>query len=123
MSIFEIFFQIILPTAVLSSLFTAILIYLMVPKLYKKNLKKDLDEIPKEIGKEVEIGVIRAAKSLLPQFEERVKSGFLKGLTDVTSLPTNFAANFIQSSLENLGLFKGDSKKIHDNDNLHDDNR
>ncbi len=111
MNLIDIFIQIILPTALISSIITAILIYFIVPKLYKKYLKPDLDEIPKEIGKEVEEGVITAGKKLLPEFEERVKSGFLKGLTDMTSLPTNIASNFIQSSLENLGLFKGDSKK------------
>ena len=100
--------QIILTTALLSSICTGILFYFFGKRIYEKKADDLLNSAAKKIGKEVEEGVIRGVEKKLPELQVRVKAGMVEGITEVTSISPDVknAVNIISSGIkESLGLF------------------
>ena len=113
MNSIETFIRLILPTAAVSSFLTGIILYFALKRYYRRILQPRLSELPREIGDKVESGVRKAAKDMMPEFEERVKKGLKNGVVDMTTLSPDFTSSIIQTSLESLGLFQdfGKSKR------------
>ena len=72
----EIIWYVILPTAILTSIVTAGLVYFLALKLYYDKIEKPIDNLPDRIALKVE----EAGERLLPQFEDKVKKGFIAAL-------------------------------------------
>lgn len=94
----EIIWYVILPTAVLTSLVTATLVYFLAKKLYYDEIEKPIDRLPERIALKVE----EAGERLLPKFEERVKKGFLNALKDSTKIGPEMTAGVIESALKGM---------------------
>lgn len=100
----EIIWYVILPTAVLTSLFTAGLVYFLAKKLYYDEIEKPIDRLPERISIKVE----EAGERLLPKFEARVKAGFLAALKDSTKLGPEMTVGVIESALKGMDqIFRG----------------
>jgi len=98
MQIGEIVLYVVLPTAVLTSLVTALLVYYLARKLYYDEIEKPIDNLPDRIALKVE----EAGERLLPRFEERVKKGFLSALKDSTKLGPEMTVGVIESALKGM---------------------
>lgn len=98
MQIAEILLYIVLPTAVLTSLITALLVYYLARKLYYDEIEKPIDDLPDRIALKVE----EAGERLLPRFEERVKKGFLDALKESPRLGPEMTVGVIESTLRGM---------------------
>ena len=98
MQIGEILLYIVLPTAVLTSLVTALLVYYLARKLYYDEIEKPIDDLPDRIALKVE----EAGDRLLPRFEERVKKGFLEALKESPKLGPEMTVGVIESTLKSM---------------------
>ncbi|MBV6493722.1 MAG: hypothetical protein LDLANPLL_01745 [Turneriella sp.] len=94
----EIVWYVILPTAILTSLVTAFLVYYLARKLYYDEIEKPIDDLPDRIALKVE----EAGDRLLPRFEERVKQGFLSALKDSPKLGPEMTVGVIESALKGM---------------------
>lgn len=104
MQVTELILYVVLPTAVLTSLVTAGLVYFLAKKLYYDEIEKPIDELPDRIALKVE----EAGDRLLPRFEEKVKKGFLAALKDSPKLGPEMTAGVIESTLRSVDqIFRG----------------
>ena len=100
----EIIWYVILPTAVLSSVLTGTLVYLLALKLYYDKIEKPIDNLPDRISIKVE----EAGDRLLPRFEEKVKQGFLRALKESPKLGPEMTVGVIESALKGVDqIFRG----------------
>jgi hypothetical protein len=98
MPIGEILLFIVLPTAVATSLLTALLVYYLARKLYHDEIEKPIDDLPDRIALKVE----EAGERLLPRFEDRVKKGFLEALKESAKLGPEMTVGVIESTLKGM---------------------
>ncbi len=103
MQLTEMILYVMLPTAVLTSLVTAGLVYFLARKLYYDEIEKPIDDLPDRIAFKVE----EAADRLLPRFEERVKAGFLAALRDSPKLGPEMTVGVIESALKGMDQIIG----------------
>ncbi|HRP68176.1 MAG TPA: hypothetical protein PLY93_01440 [Turneriella sp.] len=94
----EIIWYVIIPTAAITSIVTAALVYFLARKLYYDEIEKPIDDLPDRISLKVE----EAGDRLLPRFEERVKKGFLAALKDSPKLGPEMTAGMIESALKGM---------------------
>jgi hypothetical protein len=99
----EIIWYVILPTAILTSLTTAGLVYFLARKLYYDEIEKPIDNLPERISLKVE----EAGERLLPRFEERVKKGFLSALRDSPKLGPEMTVGVIEGALKGMDQILG----------------
>lgn len=104
MQLSEIVFFVVLPTAVITSVITALLVYYLARKLYYDEIEKPIDDLPDRIALKVE----EAGDRLLPRFEERVKKGFLSALKDSPKLGPEMTVGMIEGALKGMDqIFTG----------------
>ena len=103
MPITDVIFYVVLPTAVVTSLITAGLVYFLARKLYYDEIGKPIDDLPDRIALKVE----EAGERLLPKFEERVKKGFLSALKDSPKLGPEMTVGVIESALKGMDQIMG----------------
>jgi len=103
MQLTEVIFYVVLPTAVITSLITASLVYFLARKLYYDEIEKPIDDLPDRIALKVE----EAGERLLPRFEERVKKGFLSALKDSPKLGPEMTVGVIESALKGVDQIMG----------------
>ena len=99
----EVILYVVLPTAVITSLITAGLVYFLARKLYYDEIEKPIDDLPDRIAAKVE----EAGERLLPRFEERVKKGFLSALKDSPKLGPEMTVGVIESALKGMDQIMG----------------
>lgn len=100
----EIIWYVILPTALLTSVITATLVYYLARKLYYDEIKQPIANLPDRIATKVE----EAGERLLPKFEAKVKSGFLSALKESPKLGPEMTAGVIESTLKSMDqIFSG----------------
>lgn len=98
MQIGEILFYIVLPTALMTSLVTALCVYYLARKLYRDEVEKPIDDLPDRIANKVE----EAGDRLLPRFEERVKKGFLEAIKASPKLGPEMTVGVIENTLKSM---------------------
>jgi hypothetical protein len=103
MPLTEVILYVVLPTAVITSLITAGLVYFLARKLYYDEIEKPIDDLPERIAAKVE----EAGERLLPRFEERVKKGFLSALKDSPKLGPEMTVGVIESALKGMDQIMG----------------
>jgi len=103
MPLTEVILYVVLPTAVITSLITAGLVYFLARKLYYDEIEKPIDDLPDRIALKVE----EAGERLLPRFEERVKKGFLSALKDSPKLGPEMTVGVIESALKGMDQIMG----------------
>jgi hypothetical protein len=103
MQLADMVLYVILPTAILTSLVTASLVYFLARKLYYDEIEKPIDDLPDRIALKVE----EAGDRLLPRFEERVKKGFLAALKDSPKLGPEMTVGVIESALKGMDQIIG----------------
>jgi hypothetical protein len=103
MPLTEVILYVVLPTAVITSLITAGLVYFLARKLYYDEIEKPIDDLPDRIATKVE----EAGERLLPRFEERVKKGFLSALKDSPKLGPEMTVGVIESALKGMDQIMG----------------
>jgi hypothetical protein len=103
MPLTEVILYVVLPTAVITSLITAGLVYFLARKLYYDEIEKPIDDLPDRIAAKVE----EAGERLLPRFEERVKKGFLSALKDSPKLGPEMTVGVIESALKGMDQIMG----------------
>lgn len=103
MQLADMILYVILPTAILTSLVTASLVYFLARKLYYDEIEKPIDDLPDRIALKVE----EAGDRLLPRFEERVKKGFLAALKDSPKLGPEMTVGVIESALKGMDQIIG----------------
>lgn len=103
MPLTDVIFYVVLPTAVVTSLITAGLVYFLARKLYYDEIEKPIDDLPDRIALKVE----EAGERLLPKFEERVKKGFLSALKDSPKLGPEMTVGVIESALKGMDQIMG----------------
>ena len=102
-SMHELFLPVVLPTAVLSSVFTCLFLYIA----YRRKIKPYLrGELARQVGHEVEEGVSRAIEKHLPEFQDRVKHGLIEGITDMPNHAPRMTSEMIRGSMKNLDIFR-----------------
>lgn len=94
----EIIWYVILPTAILTSIVTAGLVYFLALKLYYDKIEKPIDNLPDRIALKVE----EAGERLLPKFEDKVKKGFLTALKESPKLGSEMTVGVIESTLKGM---------------------
>ena len=107
MTFLELLLMVALPTALLTSVMTAALIYYLAQKLYDKKIEKKIDALPDRISAAVQ----GAGEKLLPEFEARVKRGFLTALKDSAKLGPEMTVGVIESALQGIDQFIGGGRK------------
>lgn len=103
MPLTEVILYVVLPTAVITSVITAGLVYFLARKLYYDEIEKPIDDLPERIAAKVE----EAGERLLPRFEERVKKGFLSALKDSPKLGPEMTVGVIESALKGMDQIMG----------------
>ncbi|AFM14632.1 hypothetical protein [Turneriella parva] len=103
MPITEVILYVVLPTALLTSVVTATVVYFLARKLYYDEIEKPVDDLPDRIALKVE----EAGERLLPKFEERVKKGFLSALKDSPKLGPEMTVGVIESALKSMDQIMG----------------
>lgn len=103
MPLTEVILYVVLPTAVITSVITAGLVYFLARKLYYDEIEKPIDDLPDRIAAKVE----EAGERLLPRFEERVKKGFLSALKDSPKLGPEMTVGVIESALKGMDQIMG----------------
>lgn len=102
----QLIWGIIVPTACLSSLLTALAVWWIVPRLYRRHLREDIQAAPEEIGRRVRSGLKEAAREMLPEFRDQVKEGFYEGLGKAYRNAPEMTTSALKSSLEYLDPLK-----------------
>lgn len=98
MVLWEIILYIVLPTAILTSIFTALLVYFLARRLYHDKIEGSVETLPQRIADKVE----EAGDRLLPRFEERVKRGFLSAIKESPKLGPEMTVGVIESTLKSM---------------------
>ena len=93
---------IIFSTAVLSSLFTLLTVYILYKIRLKEKLKSELDELALLMKARLKEGVEEAGKELLPRFREEVKEGFKEAMKSAVSgeMNSEFVSKTAQTAVE-----------------------
>jgi len=94
----ELIWYVILPTAFLTSLVTATIVYFLARKLYYDEIEQPIDNLPDRIALKVE----EAGERLLPKFEAKVKSGFLAAIKESPKLGSEMTQGMIESTLKSM---------------------
>ena len=85
-----------LATALLSSLFTLIILFLVYKFLLQKKLEGKQEDIAEVLKGKLKEGVKEAGIELLPKFRDEVRKGFNEAMTDAVS------GNLIDSSAKEV---------------------
>ncbi|RME93180.1 MAG: hypothetical protein D6767_01590 [Candidatus Hydrogenedentota bacterium] len=97
-------------SSLFSSILTGLLMLLAVQKWKKQKLDHELENVANLVGEKVKQGVMEAVDEKLPLFQEKVKTGMIQGLMEVTSISPDVknAVELIRGSIEeSLGLVFG----------------